>query len=728
MSQTDLFGNATAASAAEEIENRITALRGYNAAYRAGKPQIPDVAYDALVEELRALDPSNPWLEQVEPEEMGGTRVKHGAPMLSTEKAYTREALQRWVERCEKAAAEIGVTDIEYKVTPKLDGLAGKDEGGVFATRGNGRVGTNITYAFERGVVPVGGRNMGVGEIVMAQSWFHENAEGEFDHPRNMCVGIISADVVHETGQKALAEGAVRFVPYTTLPTWRGSGAELIEQASAVTEDLRSRVDYALDGMVAEATHSALRAHMGATSHHNRWQIALKERGQTAETVIRDIVWQTGRTGNITPVLLIEPTKLSGATIGRVTGHHAGMVRDKQLGVGARIQIIRSGEVIPKLEEVLEPAETVTLPSECPSCANGLKWLNDFLNCDNGTGCPAQVETGIRHWFKILGTADHWGPKTIARVVAGGFTTLPQLYALTEQQILDMEFGTGQTANLLAALQMSRTEQVEDARFLAAFGIKDLGVGDSRKLLKSFTLEALETLTADELVHVKGFGEVTSASIVAGLQARWSTIAHLLALGFNLERTPVAGSPTVSSAIAGKRILFTGTMEHSTRDEMKDEARGLGAQVASSISKALDLLVIGAKASAKKVQKATDAGVTVMSEADYRALVASQEVVEVAAPEASEAAPEGAAAGDSPVSGKRILFTGTMVHGKRDEMKDEARRLGAELASSISKNLDILVTGQKASASKVGKAEAAGVRVLSEEDYLALIAATPAPD
>ena len=233
-------------------------------------------------------------------------------------------------------------------------------------------------------------------------------------------------------------------------------------------------------------------------------------------------------------------------------------------------------------------------------------------------------------------------------------------------------------------------------------------------------MESLETLTSDELVHVKGFGEVTSASIVAGLQARWGTISHLLGLGFNLERTAVAGTaPTVSSAIAGKRILFTGTMEHSTRDQMKEEARGLGAEVASSISKALDILVTGAKASAKKLQKATDAGVTVLSEADYRALVASQEVVQVAAPsEETSAVP----AGDSPIHGKRILFTGTMVHGKRDTMKEEARRLGAELASSISKNLDILVTGQKASASKIGKAEKAGVQVLSEDDYLALIA------
>lgn len=716
MSQTDLFGNLQASSSAgEDIQQRVSDLRRYNAAYRAGKPEIADLEYDTLVEELRALDPDHPWLHTVEPETFAGSKVKHGAPMLSTEKAYTREALQRWIERVEKAAAEIGVTDIEFKVTPKLDGLAGRDEGGIFATRGNGRVGTNITYAFDRGVVPIGGRNQGVGEIVMDQSWFEANAKGEFDHPRNMCVGIISADQVSATGQKALAAGAVRFVPYTTLPTWRGRGAELVERSGPITEDLRQRVDYALDGMVAEATHSGLKAHMGATSHHNRWQIAIKERGETAETTVQRITWQTGRTGNVTPVMEVEPVKVSGATIRRVTGHHAGMVRDKKLGAGAHIQIIRSGEVIPKLEEVLKEADEVVLPEACPSCGNPLKWVNDFLNCDNGTGCPAQVETGLRHWFKTLGTADHWGPKTLTRVVAGGFTTLEQLYAITEADLLGLEFGEGQTRNLLAALQVSRQEQVEDARFLAAFGIKDLGVGDSRKLLKRFELETLGELTADELVHVKGFGEVTSKSICDGLQRRWPTIQHMLGLGFTLEKTPIAGSaPTVSSAVSGKRVLFTGTMQGMTRDEMKEQARGLGADVASSISKTLDYLIIGAKASAKKVQKAEDAGVTVLTEDAWRELIASQEVVQ---PEAAEAAP----AVDSPIAGKRVLFTGTMVQGTRDAMKEQARKLGAELASSISKNLDLLVTGEKASASKVAKAEKAGVQVLSEADYLALI-------
>ena len=611
-----------------ESHDRIAELVGlltrYNEAYRAGEPEVTDLEYDELTEELRGLSPQHPFLHAVEPEaQFGAGKVRHAEPMLSTEKAYTVEALQAWVDRVKKAAAEIGLEDIQVRITPKLDGLAGRDVGGVFATRGNGRVGNDITYAFERGIVPVGGRNQGVGEIVMVKSWFEANLSTVFDHPRNTCVGIVSADVVGEHAQTALDAQVVHFVPYSELPKWLGSIDDLVDEAAAVTASLKSQVDYALDGMVAEALDPELRSHMGATSHHHRWMIALKERGETAETTVEGLVWQTGRTGNVTPVMLVSPVKVSGATIRRVTAHHGGMVRDLHIGPGARIRIIRSGEVIPKLEEVLQVAESVELPAVCPSCEAELGWQNDFLKCPNVTGCPAQVETGIRHWFRTLRTADYFGPSTIKRLVAGGFDSLEAIYAMTAEDFVGLEFGPGQTKNLVAALQISRGQMVEDARFLAAFGIVDLGVGDSRKLLAAFPLEALDQVTEEQLVAVKGFGDITSKSIVSGLKARWPTIRHMLDLGFALERTALATDEvTIESPISGKSILFTGKMVQGTRDDMKKGARDLGAKLASSISKKLDLLVIGEKPSSSKLKKAEAAGVQVITEAEYYELIA----------------------------------------------------------------------------------------------------------
>jgi len=613
-------GSDASPSAAELVME----LTRYNKAYRSGTPLISDREYDDITERLRAIDPDNAFLSAVEPEELAaGTTVRHATPMLSTEKAYTRDALERFVARIEAAAAELGETELTFRMTPKLDGLAGNDIDGVLATRGNGRVGSDITNAFKKGLVAIGGRDQGLGEIVIQQSYFEKNFTGIFEHPRNMAVGIIKADTVNADSQKALTDKMVHFVPYTTLAKWEGSGADLIAKTAEITASLRKKVDYALDGMVAEVTNQVVKDHMGATSHHNRWQIAIKERGETAITTIENIVWQTGRTGNITPVLEIKTIRLSGANINRVTAHNAGMVRDRKLGVGAQVEIIRSGEVIPKLESVVTPAPKVELVSACPCCETPLIWKGDFLNCPNGSACSAQVISSLRHFFRTLGTADGFGERNLTRLVEGGFVTLEQIYALTKANLLALEFGAGQTKNLLEALVTSRKTQVEDARFLASFGIHDLGVGDSRKLLRQFKIEALDTVTAEQLAAVKGFGAVTSESITSGITARWSTIKHMLDLQFTLERTPLeAEAAAIVSPISGKTILFTGKMLQGSRNDMKKQALSLGATISSSISKKLGYLVIGDKASTAKVNKAKAAGVTVLTETEYRALIA----------------------------------------------------------------------------------------------------------
>ncbi len=607
----------------EKTEALVEQLGLWNQAYRDGKPLISDREYDDKVEELRTLDPDHVYLHTVEAESFDNKgQVRHAKPMLSTEKAYDRETLQRWLDRCLKAADQLGLPAPTIRVTPKLDGAAGHDNGTVLATRGNGLVGYDITEALHRGVVPIGGRGLGLGEIVMAQTYFETALADEFEHPRNLVVGILGSDTLSEPAKKALDAGQVHFVPYVNLACWRGDHQRFLEDLDTIRHDLRGQVDYALDGFVAEAEGEALREHMGATNHHYRWQIAIKERGETAETIVRAITWQTGRTGNVTPVLEVEPTRVSGATIQRITGHHAGLIKAQQIGPGARIQIIRSGEVIPKLEQVLEASDEVTVASECPSCGGALSWRNDFLVCTNHDACPAQVVNGLRHWFKMLGSADWFGPKSLQRLVDGGFDSLEKIYGLTEADCLNLDFGPGQSANFVEALATSRQTEVEDARFLAAFGIADLGLGDSRNLLRQFPLESLGELQAETLEAVHGFGTITSVRITEGLQARWGTIEHMLNLGFRLLPTPLAAAQeAVESPIAGKRIVFTGKMLLGTRDEMQAGARALGADVLSSVSGKTQILVAGEKASSGKIAKAEAAGAQILSEQEYLSLI-----------------------------------------------------------------------------------------------------------
>jgi DNA ligase (NAD+) len=604
-------------------EELVDLLRAYNRAYRQGTPIVSDAEYDALVEQLRTIAPDHPFLQAVEPEQFAGRQeVRHPAPMLSIEKAYTREQLERFVARVQKDADALEMDSVTFRLTPKLDGLAGRDDGSLFATRGNGEVGYEISGAFAKGVVPIGGRGRGMGEIVVVKSYFDERMAEFFEHPRNMVVGIISSDTLNDNAKTALDDGKVHFVPYSRVPSIIVDGRRLVEETGRLVRELLARVDYPTDGVVAEATDDRLKDRMGATAHHYRWQIAIKTKGETAQTVVTGIQWQVGRTGNVTPVLEVAPVSLSGATIRRVTAHHAGNIRNSGIGIGTRIEIIRSGEVIPKLETVLEVRGEAEQPETCPSCNAELIWQNDFLKCPN-SACRAQLEQRISHWFRILGNADWFGIKTIRRIVDHGHDSLEAIYRLSEPDFIKMGFGPVQSKNLAEAITISRTKPVEDWRFLAAFGIADLGTGDSRKLLAHVPLEKVVELPRDAIARIKGFGDKTGQRIVESVGAMAGTIRHMLDLGFNLQRTPLASErERVDSPIAGKGIVFTGKMIHGTREAMQSEARRLGANVQTAVSGNTAYLVCGERVGPAKINQANRLGVTLLTENQYLEMIA----------------------------------------------------------------------------------------------------------
>ena len=602
----------------KNIETLVKSLKKYNEAYRSGNPLVSDNEYDSLVEKLKELDPDNPFLQSVEPEKFKGKKeIRHPAAMLSTEKAYTEIELERFLKRVKKEAGEIGIKEITFKVTAKLDGLAGRDDGKVFATRGNGEVGYEISSAFKKGVIPVGGRGLGIGEIVIVKSYFDEHLSDRFEHPRNMVVGIISSDTLNEFAQKALEDKMVVFVPYAMLPAWEGSGDELLKKTGEIISDLISKTDYPTDGVVAETTDDDVKKHMGATAHHYRWQVAIKKKGETALAVVEGITWQVGRTGNITPVLEIRPTHLSGATIRRVTAHHAGLLRKRLVGIGSEIEIVRSGEVIPKLEKVIRKSGRFSIPKECPACGFILEWNNDFLKCNNPS-CKAKIEQGISHWFKTLGNADWFGIKTIQKLVNSGYDCLEKIYAMTIDDFIDIGFGPVQSKNLADAIGISKSKSVEDWRFLAAFGISDLGPGDSRKLLLHIRFENLMNAKAEDIEKIHGFGSITSSSITNGIDKIKDTINYMLSLDFNLEKTALTNNTKISESLFfGKGIVFTGKMKRGTREEMQAAARKLGAKVQSAVSGNTQYLVCGENAGQNKIAKAKKSGARVISEGEY---------------------------------------------------------------------------------------------------------------
>jgi DNA ligase (NAD+) len=597
-----------------------------NSLYRGGAGIISDAEYDfTFLSELRSRHPQHPFLHNVEPEAAFiGKTVELPARMLSTDKAYTKKKIEQWAANVKKKAMSKGkgFDSLEFRVTPKLDGFAAYDDGEHLYTRGDGRRGTDITRVFERGlsVADDGARGLGPGEIVVNRPYFDQNLQPYFENPRNFQTSVIKEKELEEHAEKAIKDKAAVFYPFALLPSWRGTWQQLMESFDAIVTDYRSRVSYDVDGVILEITDEELKSELGSTRHHHRWQIAYKENLQAAQVKVIEVFPQTSRSGRINPVARVEPTRLSGALIQRATAHHYKMVLDKGIGPGAVIELTRSGEVIPKIGNVITPVEPV-VPERCPSCGSGVVWDGDYLYCTNNIECPAQIANTMEHFFRMLRHVDLFGSATIEKLYANGIRTVDEIYQLKAEDFEErMGFGPKQSENLVDQLNRSRSERIEDWRFLTAFGVFRLGPGNCEKLLGHYPLEEVFNLTEEEVVAVEGFAQKTATVVVEGLKRVKPLFDKLYALSFNLERTPILEqSEKATSPISGLQIVFTGAMTHGSRDDMEKEAKSLGAKVGKSVTGKTNILVTGENVGATKMNDARAKGVKILTEEEYLA-------------------------------------------------------------------------------------------------------------
>jgi DNA ligase (NAD+) len=613
-------------------EQLLEFLQICNALYRAGEPLISDADYDFIfLAELQKRHPHHPYLEAVEPEVIAvGKTVALPEPMLSTEKAYTRSSIEKWLARLDKAAKDLDVdfSTLIIRATPKLDGYAAYDDGKILYTRGDGRKGTDISRVFERGLI-VGGngeRGQGAGEIVVSQTYFNTYLADYFENSRNFQASIIKEKELEQHALEAIQNHAAVFYPFSQLPDWQGTAVELLADFDHVVKSVYALVDYDVDGVVFELVgNDRIKQHLGATRHHHRWQIAFKNNVETAEVIVLKVTPQTSRSGRVNPVAELTPTKLSGAMISRATAHHYGMVKELGIGEGTLIELTRSGLVIPKIERVIIPA-TPQIPDHCPSCGSDLAWDSDYLYCLNTTQCPAQIENTIEHFFRTLANVDGFGQKTVEKLHACGINSVYAVYRLDIEQLQAMGFGDKTAQNLLDQLQRSRTEAIEDWRFLGAFGIHRMGLGNCERLLQHHHLLDVFNLTVEDVINIEGFADKTSAAVVESLAKIKADFMQIHQLGFNLIPTPlIAEQQQAISPISGKTIVFTGTMVHGKRDDMSKEAKRLGAKVASSVTGKTDFLVTGSDVGAAKIAAATEKGVQVISEEEYLGFIGRPE-------------------------------------------------------------------------------------------------------
>lgn len=615
----------------EPTEQELTStLTQANEAYRSGNPTMSDLEYDQYIDELTQINPNSKFLNTVEPEASSSNSFIHTSPMLSTNKAYSESEILSWLTKVEKAAFELGITNPVIRGTAKLDGVACKyiplpySDSAILATRGDGVKGNVIENLLELGLKVVGSTDTeAVGELVMKKAYFEEHLSQTYSHPRNYVAGIVSADNYKDDALQSLANGAVELVLYKNMPAIEMELSDFRNEHNEIEATLRN-TPYPIDGVVYEVKNPQIKELMGSSSHHHHWQIAKKQRGLGKETEVIDITYQVGRTGLLTPVVHISPVDLDGAITSKVTAHHVGNVIEKGIGIGAKLRVLRAGQVIPTIESVITPSQELNIPQSCPICTGQVEMRNDKLYCVNDD-CEGHSEAKIIHHFKIL-NALLFGKATVYKIVDAGYTAIEDIYQMTQQDLVSCGLGDGQAANLLREIARIKSEPMPDYLLLASLGVSKLGRGSSKKLLAKHRINEVSSLTVGDLLEVDGFQD-TTANIIQNKLDNNQLLAFLLTQGFEIEHTQDvlanAANKTLdlqaNSPVQGKLVVFTGTCSLS-RTEMSEWAASLGCEVQERVNKQTDYLVCGEKVGNSKMEKAAKLGATVLTEQEFRAL------------------------------------------------------------------------------------------------------------
>ncbi len=639
------------------------ALRRRLAALEAAFPQL-----------VRADSPSR---RVGAPAASGFAKVRHGVPMLSLDNVFTAE---EFLEFCARARRFLGLGDGALTLVgePKIDGLSLSltYEAGVLvraATRGDGLVGEDVT-ANVRTIAAVPQRLRGAaperieirGEVFLAKADFFalnaaQEAAGQrlFANPRNGAAGSLrqldpSVTATRPLSFFAYALGNASSVPVATHWQWleqlRAWGfavnplSRLLPDAEAAIAfqaemtERRAALAYDIDGVVYKVDSLALQQRLGSVGRAPRWAVAWKFPAERATTVVEAIEVQVGRTGALTPVARLTPVNVGGVLVRNATLHNEDEIARKDIRLGDTVVLQRAGDVIPQIVAVVPEkrppgAVAFVFPTRCPVCGSTAVRLagEAVRRCTGGLTCPAQVVERLIH-FASRGAFDieGLGEKTIREFVAVGLLASPvDIFHLGEHEAeIAARDGWGETSarKLVAAIEARR--HIPLARFLYALGIRRIGESNARLLARHYLSFARWRQRMDEAVDpasearaelnaILGIGPAIAeelADFIAEPHNR--AVLDALAREVRIEDAVPTGA---ASALAGKSIVFTGTLAGQTRAEAKAVAEALGARVAGSVSARTDYLVAGAEAGSK-ARKAAELGVRVLSETEWRQL------------------------------------------------------------------------------------------------------------
>ena len=664
---------------ATRIEELRREIRHYEERYYVHQDsEISDAEFDALVHELQNLERDHPDLVTPDsPTQRVGGRaaegfasVRHAEPMLSLDNAYNEDELREFDERLRRGLDNRD-RPVSYVAELKIDGLSVAlqyRDGRLMraATRGDGTTGEDVTtnartikdiphtlHGGPKGIVEIRG------EIYLPRDEFERtNAEREkagaprFANPRNAASGairqldpaqvkkrglqaflyqMVSQDGTPETHHELLESLKRWGLPIE--PHWKAlEGIDRVADYCREWGEKRSSaarmLPFDTDGVVIKLDNIALRSRLGTTSKFPRWAIAFKFPPEQAETTLRNIDINVGRTGAVTPFAVLEPVFIAGTTVSMATLHNANEVARKDIRDGDRVIVEKAGDIIPQVVRVVNPdrddrSEPWQMPTQCPRCQSELVRGEEeaVWRCEN-TSCPAKLQRGLEHFAaRHAMNIEGLGESLIARLIADGLiASYADVYRLTPERLEQVErMGKKSAANLIAQIEGSKTRDFW--RLVYGLGIRHVGERGAQALAGAFgTMDALVEATEDRLRAVPDIGPVVAAAVhnYFAQPSNKTLVAELKALGLKMD-APVrsTGAP---GPLSGKTFVLTGTLTTMSREEATEAIQARGAKVTGSVSKKTDYVVAGADPGSK-LAKAETLGISVLDETTFRNLL-----------------------------------------------------------------------------------------------------------
>jgi DNA ligase (NAD+) len=637
-------------------------------------PVMEDAAYDVLYDELKALEEADPSLITSDsPTQRVGAplsdkfqKARHLLPMGSLEKVTTNEALQKWEDDVRKRLA----TDepIAYVVEPKIDGSAINltYENGRFArglTRGDGVQGEDVTPNLRTiKMIPLQMRGNDAppilevrGEVYMPLDGFRAANEAlaaeekaTWPNPRNAAAGSLRQKDSTITAARPLAiwvygtgfrEGLDLVTHWETLQWLRERGfptnpfAQRLESIAEVGDLVRewelrrTELDYEIDGIVIKVDAYDQQERLGALHERPRWARAFKWAPMTATTRLNEIRIRVGRTGNLNPWAVLEPVEVGGVTISRATLHNEEDINRKDIREGDDVIVQRAGDVIP---QVVGPAgkhrrgtRPFQMPTHCPLCGTEIvKPEGEVMHRCPNRACPSRGLETLNNWVMGAADIDGVGEQTVWRLWQQELVrSIPELYRLTAEQLMELE-GFGEISANNAIAAIQASKEIPFFRVLFGLNIPDVGWITGRNLARHFgNVDALMNATQEELVEAEGIGPERAEAI-----AEWFRDDDNRKLVAELRELGLRfevgdDEKPVEGPLTGNAYVITGTLESMTRNEAQAALEELGAKVSDSVSSKTTGVVVGEEPGKSKLTKAEKAGVPLLTEADLLSLL-----------------------------------------------------------------------------------------------------------